>query len=211
MQKMVCSYLLFLELPCLPFPANCFSRHSPTRTGPSPTWRAATTLGTGSYNGDWVILAASGLVETARLIASNRVEQDRTKLNRTIVRFGARSPRSCFGSFLGQVCLLLVYVYGCPSPTSSLLFTYLSLSRSVVSFDKTRHPTTYKPRAVALKSNINKNKVKRARAQHRRARDRPSIVLQTDVSSAVSLRLFLFVENCLLPVKKLCFIRYVQF
>lgn len=46
------TYLLFLELPCLPFPANCFSRHNPTHTGPSPTWRAERAkLGSGAYNG----------------------------------------------------------------------------------------------------------------------------------------------------------------
>lgn len=56
-------YLLFLGLLCFPFPANCFSRHSPTRTVPSPTWRVAATLGSGSYNGDGVISAASGLVK----------------------------------------------------------------------------------------------------------------------------------------------------
>lgn len=44
--------LLVLGLFCLPFPANCFSRHNPIHTIPSPTWRVKATLYTGSYNGD---------------------------------------------------------------------------------------------------------------------------------------------------------------
>lgn len=74
-------YLLFLGLLCFPFPANCFSRHSPTRTGPSPTWRAAATLGSGSYNGDGVCFGGLWAGEAARLIESNRVESDEAESN----------------------------------------------------------------------------------------------------------------------------------
>lgn len=47
--------LLLLGLVCLPFPANCFSRHNPIHTIPSPTWRVKVTLDTGSYNGDMLL------------------------------------------------------------------------------------------------------------------------------------------------------------
>lgn len=56
--------LLVLGLSCLPFPANCFSRHNLIHTVPSPTWRVKVTLDTGSYNGDMLFcsLALAGSV-----------------------------------------------------------------------------------------------------------------------------------------------------
>lgn len=154
--------LLLLGLFCLPFPANCFSRHNPIHTIPSPTWRVKVTLDTGSYNGDMLLCflaPASSVRRGGRVITYGE----------RWLRCRSRIPLNC--RLVNKARLGSYFQFGLEWIPK--LLSVRGWGGSTQSFSlpsRVSNGKSFQQRAVALKLNSNTNKVVRGRARKLRAR-----------------------------------------